>query len=571
LETLASELETSEPGVAARVYSSLGAYHANATHEVEKARAACERAIELGSRYGEHGACAEAWGQLAVTQWMRLELADAVESLRAESFHAGQSGDRRRLRHSLTLLPLTLVWLGRFDEAEIAIEQARRATRELSSTLHDGFVLVADALIAAARGMYNESDAAVEDAIEVARLTGDDWPTSLVTQALAWTRSLRGDDEGTEAVLEQFAPPNAIPSRAAFAWLLRQKRAVVAGHPPAVDELTEVWTRFSAAPGVSVDTVAALVVELSAEIGAADLADEAAQFLAALAEAGQIFTTTMGLFIPRVVGVAAAAAGDIDRARARLQESIAVATRLRAYAELAACQYALASVLAETPDRDEAATLLEQAHRAAGAIGLAPLAARCLALAERLGVPIARAPTLDVASPRTPHDRGATEMAVVLFTDIADSVALTEELGDWVFHDRSRALQTSLRQTMRDFAGAPVEGIKLGDGILAEFRSAERAVSCAVACSVASKEAGLPLHIGVHAGDVIRDDGDIFGGAVNTAARICSHAPTGEILVSQTIRDLARTSSALRFTSVGSHSLKGIAEPVPLYSVHAST
>jgi class 3 adenylate cyclase len=124
---------------------------------------------------------------------------------------------------------------------------------------------------------------------------------------------------------------------------------------------------------------------------------------------------------------------------------------------------------------------------------------------------------------------------------------------------------------MREFAGAPVEGIKLGDGILAEFRSAERAVSCAVACSVASKEAGLPLHIGVHAGDVIRDDGDIFGGAVNTAARICSHAPTGEILVSQTIRDLARTSSALRFTSVGSHSLKGIAEPVPLYSVHAST
>jgi class 3 adenylate cyclase/DNA-binding SARP family transcriptional activator len=570
LEALASELEIAEPRVAARVYSSLGTYHANATRDVENARTACRRAIDLGERYDEHGACAEGWGQLAVTQWVRLELADAVESLRAELAHARESGDRRLLSHALALLPVTLVWLGRFDEAEAAILEARTTTREISSSVHDGFVLVAEALIAAARGMYIESDAAVEDAIEVARMTGDEWPTALITQLLAWTRSLRGDDEGTEAVLEQWAPSGAPPGRAAVAWLLRQKRAVAAGHPPARDDLEGMWTSFSSFPTVSVDTVAALLIELSADIGAENLATEASRFLAVLAGQGQVFTTTMGLFIPRLLGVAAAASGDHDRARERLQESIAVATRLRAHAELAACQYELASVLAEAPDAREAASLLEQAHRAAGALGLAPLATRCVTLAERLGVRLGTVSSLELARPQRPHGVAATEMAVVVFTDISDSVALTEELGDWVFHDRARALQVALRRTIRDFAGSPVEGIKLGDGILAEFRSAESAVSCAVACSAAANDMGLPIHIGAHAGDVIRHDGDIFGGTVNIAARICSHAPTGEILVSQTIRDLARTSTDLNFTSLGPHSLKGIAEPVPLFAVHGS-
>jgi class 3 adenylate cyclase len=311
-----------------------------------------------------------------------------------------------------------------------------------------------------------------------------------------------------------------------------------------------------------------LVIELAADAGATDLVREAAEFLDELERRGQRFTTTMGLFIPRMLGVAAQTVGDTTRARTWLHESIDLATRLRAHAELAASQYALASLLAQEGDA-AAAPLVETAHRATRALGMLPLAARCAELAQRLGVP--RAATQDV------HDApdaqyggiGATQMAVVVFMDIADSVALTEELGDWVFYDRSRALQASLRAVIKSFAGSPVEGIKLGDGILAEFGSAERAVSCALACSSLAYDTGLPVHIGAHAGDVVRGDGDIFGGTVNTAARICSHASAGEIIVSRTIRDLARTSSTVQFASLGAETFKGIAEPVQLYSVHA--
>jgi class 3 adenylate cyclase len=165
----------------------------------------------------------------------------------------------------------------------------------------------------------------------------------------------------------------------------------------------------------------------------------------------------------------------------------------------------------------------------------------------------------------------ASGFAVILFTDIADSVRLTEELGDWVFHDRARGLRTALHALIRDFSGRVVEGITLGDGVMAEFGSAERAVGCGVSCSQHASALGLPLHIGVHAGDVIRDGGDVFGGAVNLAARICAEAPAGEVFVSQTIRDIARTSSPAQFASVGPRMLKGIADPVPLYSVQPSS
>jgi class 3 adenylate cyclase len=567
LESLAAELELAAPGVAARAYSNLApVYWAN--RRVEDARQACFRAIALGGGCGEHATCAEAWVQLAVTQWMRLEIDEALESLEAASRHAVESGDRQKLGLSTTRLPLTLAWLGRFDQAEQAIERAWATTREVGYSLGDGLVLVAQAMIAGARGMYMDADAATEDAMEIGRLTGYQWATSLALPFLAASRSLRGDDEGTEAALESWSPPDAPPDRAAFAWLIRQRAAVAAGHAPARSELEAVWKIFASFPGMSADSAAALVIELAADIGEPELAVEPAEFLTVCAERGQVFTSTMGLFIPTVLGVAASLSGDDTRAEVLLREGIEVAGKLRAHADLACGQYALASLPALASDAASCAELLEAAHRVAHAIGLRPLERRCESLAQRLGVSIARR-----VGPRAVNDRehetaGATGTAVILFTDIIDSVRLTAELGDWVFHDRARALQASLRTLIRNFSGRPIEGVTLGDGILAEFPSAERAVGCALACRQHANEVAMPLHIGVHAGEVIRDSGDIFGQTVNTAARICSASRGGEILVSQTIRDLARTSSTADFSNHGPHELKGIPESILLYSVH---
>ena len=157
----------------------------------------------------------------------------------------------------------------------------------------------------------------------------------------------------------------------------------------------------------------------------------------------------------------------------------------------------------------------------------------------------------------------------IMFTDIAGSTALTEELGDAAFRSVARRLETSLRACVGETGGAVIEGKLLGDGLLAVFTSAGPALECAVRCVDAARGAGLGLHVGLHAGDVIREGGDIFGGAVNLAARVAAEAPAGQVLVSETVRSLALTSARIGFADQGSRPLKGFSEPVRLYRVSA--
>ncbi len=102
---------------------------------------------------------------------------------------------------------------------------------------------------------------------------------------------------------------------------------------------------------------------------------------------------------------------------------------------------------------------------------------------------------------------------------------------------------------------------------MAVFTSARQAIEAAQRCRDLGNEADLPLHIGVHAGDVVREGNNVHGGAVQVAARVQSAAAPGEILVSATVRDLARTSAGVAFEDRGEHELKGIAEAQRLFAV----
>jgi class 3 adenylate cyclase len=173
----------------------------------------------------------------------------------------------------------------------------------------------------------------------------------------------------------------------------------------------------------------------------------------------------------------------------------------------------------------------------------------------------------EAASPTLPSGT-----AIILFADIADSTALTERLGDTAFREKARELDAALRALIRECAGTPVEGPTLGDGVLAVFTSAREAIEAALTCGRAGNDAGLPLHLGLHAGDVTREtdpDGrsNVFGGAVNIASRIADESAPGETLVSGTVRDLARTSAGVLFEDRGERELKGVSEPVRLYEV----
>jgi class 3 adenylate cyclase len=163
---------------------------------------------------------------------------------------------------------------------------------------------------------------------------------------------------------------------------------------------------------------------------------------------------------------------------------------------------------------------------------------------------------------------GTSGTAVILFTDIADSTALTERMGDAAFRTASRAWEDGVRAAIRQHNGTPVEGKVLGDGVMGVFQSASHAIAAAQQCAQLDSE--LTLHIGLHAGDVIPEGTNVYGGAVNIASRICAMSAPGEILVSDVIRSLARTSAGVTFEDRGEHTLKGIEDPQRVYAVRTA-
>jgi adenylate cyclase len=113
-----------------------------------------------------------------------------------------------------------------------------------------------------------------------------------------------------------------------------------------------------------------------------------------------------------------------------------------------------------------------------------------------------------------------------------------------------------------------------GDGILIEFPSVVSAVACAVDIQSAMRTrnatepaARIEFRIGVNLGDIIVEDGDIFGDGVNVAARLESIAPIGGIAVSQSVRDHVGKRLDLAFEDMGERRLKNIEAPIRVYSI----
>jgi class 3 adenylate cyclase len=168
----------------------------------------------------------------------------------------------------------------------------------------------------------------------------------------------------------------------------------------------------------------------------------------------------------------------------------------------------------------------------------------------------------DAAEPKLPSGT-----AIILFLDIAGSTELTTRLGDAAYREKERDLDGALRDAVREAGGSPVEGKVLGDGVMAVFGSAKDAIDAALGCQSLGDDTGLPLHLGIHAGDVIREGNNVHGGAVQVAARIADASAPGEVLVSDIVRGLARTSAGVSFEDRGEHELKGVSEPVRVFAV----
>ena len=146
-------------------------------------------------------------------------------------------------------------------------------------------------------------------------------------------------------------------------------------------------------------------------------------------------------------------------------------------------------------------------------------------------------------------------IATVLFTDIVDSTAKLREMGDVAWRERLYAHNLSLRDSINVFRGREIG--TTGDGFLAVFDSATRAVRCAREMVRAARTMDLPIRVGIHTGEVEFIGADARGLAVHVAARVLSIAGPDEVVMSSTTRDLLE-GSGLILEDAGTHELKGL-------------
>jgi class 3 adenylate cyclase len=158
---------------------------------------------------------------------------------------------------------------------------------------------------------------------------------------------------------------------------------------------------------------------------------------------------------------------------------------------------------------------------------------------------------------------GDRVLATVLFTDIVGSTAQAEKLGDQRWHGLPEAHHRTVRRQITRYRGTEVKS--LGDGFLATFDRPARAVLCALAIAEAVRPLEIQVRTGLHTGEIELTDHDVHGIAVHIASRLSALAGPGEVLVSRTVRDLV-AGSGLRFNERGKQSLKGLQEPIDLYS-----
>ena len=157
-------------------------------------------------------------------------------------------------------------------------------------------------------------------------------------------------------------------------------------------------------------------------------------------------------------------------------------------------------------------------------------------------------------------------LATVLFTDIVDSTATLGRIGDEAWRELLNEHNRRLRDQLNRHRGREID--TTGDGFLAVFDSASRAVACGLAMVSAAREMGISIRVGVHTGEVEFVGGDARGVAVHAAARVLSRAGPDEVLVSSTTRDLLE-GSGLTLEDAGTHDLKGLSGSRSLYRVAA--
>jgi class 3 adenylate cyclase len=164
----------------------------------------------------------------------------------------------------------------------------------------------------------------------------------------------------------------------------------------------------------------------------------------------------------------------------------------------------------------------------------------------------------------SPEELGERVLATILFSDIVGSTAMLEKLGDRAWTQLLHEHNARIRAAIDRFRGREIGSA--GDGFLALFDGAAKAVRAGQLMDPSIAGLGVRVRVGVHTGEVEISGGQARGVAVHAAARVASLAGPGEVLVSGTTRDLL-DGSGLSFDPRGEHELKGLSGARPIFAL----
>jgi class 3 adenylate cyclase len=165
---------------------------------------------------------------------------------------------------------------------------------------------------------------------------------------------------------------------------------------------------------------------------------------------------------------------------------------------------------------------------------------------------------------RSPEALGERVLATLVFSDICNSTAVLELVGDTEWTCIIREHNQRIRTVIDRFRGREIA--TLGDGFLALFDGAAKALMAAAAMDPAVTDLGIRVRAGVHTGEVAFTGGQARGVAVHAAARVAALAGPGDVLVSGTTHDML-DGSGLSFEFRGAHELKGLTGARPIFAL----
>ena len=221
------------------------------------------------------------------------------------------------------------------------------------------------------------------------------------------------------------------------------------------------------------------------------------------------------------------------------------------------------------------AGLLQTVKYAQGEAGFKASPDLLRTVAEGLGMPVNASAPLTVETIIGSLAVGQTEGTVtIMFTDVEDSTQMLSTRGFTESHEIMKAYEAIIDTKVAEHAGRRIKG--LGDGFMISFGSVRHGVECALAIqrSIAEyskqhPERKIRIRIGLNTGEVVEEAGDIFGAAVNVAARVAGKARGGEILVSEVVRSLVGPMAEMQFAVRGRYKLKGFPDRWRLHQVTA--